>query len=258
MTDLHSCPLLAVFLIGVAGVLIATELGRRLGRGSGPRDDAQIGTLEAAILGMLALMIGFTFAMALARFDSRRDAVMDEANAIGTTALRARLLPAPHDRQSLELLRDYVDARITLTSRDISRDALDTTIAHSNELQEALWQQATAVMAGDKAMVPTGLFIEALNDMIDSQGERLAAVRNHVPGMVVVALFVVAAFASAFSGYSRGMAGQRSMVPIYMVALLVSGVILLILDLDRPSVGYIEISQQPMLDTAASIAGYLK
>lgn len=256
--DLHSYPLLTVFLIGLAAILLATEIGRRLGLRSAARNDTQLGTLEAGILGMLALMIGFTFAMALARFDSRRDAVMDEVNAIGTAALRARLLPAPHDRQSLEFLRDYVKARIELTGRVISRDALDKTIARSNELQEALWQQATMVVAADKGMVPTGLFIQALNDMIDSQGERLAAVRNHIPGVVVMALFAVAAFASAFSGYSRGMAGQRSMVPIFLVALLVSGVILLILDLDRPSVGFIEISQQPMLDTAASIEGYIK
>lgn len=256
--DLHSYPLLAVSLFGLAAILIATEIGRRLGLRSAARSDTQLGTLEAGILGMLALMIGFTFAMALARFDSRRDAVRDEANAIGTTALRARLLPAPHDRQSLDLLRDYVKVRIELTGRVISREALDKTIARSNELQEGLWQQATMVAAGDKGMVPTGLFIQALNDMIDRQGERLAAVRNHVPGVVVIALFAVAAFASAFSGFSRGLAGQRSMAPIYMLALLISGVILLILDLDRPSVGFIEISQQPMLDTAASIEGYIK
>jgi hypothetical protein len=258
MTDLHTYPLLTVFLIGLGLILVATELGRRLGLASGKREDTQLGTLEGAILGMLALIIGFTFAMALARFDSRRDAVMDEANAIGTAALRARLLPAPHDRQSLEYLRDYTKARLVVTGRVLSREDLDKTIARSNELQEALWREAMAIAAIDKGMVPTGLFIQALNDMIDSQGERLAAVRNHVPGVVIMALFVVAAVASAFSGYARGIAGQRGMYPIYLVALLISGVILLILDLDRPSVGFIEISQQPMIDTAASIESYLK
>ena len=258
MSDLHTYPLLTVFLVGLGMILIATEIGRRLGLRVSDADDSQLTTLEAAIIGLLALIIGFTFSMALTRFDSRRDAVMEEANAIGTAALRARLLPAPHDRQSLEFLRDYVDGRLELTRRAVTRDDLDKMIIRSNDLQEALWQQAMAIAATDKGMVPTGLFVQALNYMIDSQGERLSAARNHVPDVVIMALFVVAAFASAFSGYCRSVLGKRSMLQIYLVALLISGVILLILDLDRPSVGFIEISQQPMIDTAASIESYLK
>jgi len=258
MTRLHDYPLLAVFLVGLGIVLMATEAGRRLGMRAGNRGDDNFNTLEAAIIGLLALMIGFTFAMALARFDSRRDAVMDEANAIGTTALRARLLPAPHDRQVLELLRDYVQVRLDLTLRVATPADLENTIGRSNQVHEALWRQAMTVAAANNAMVPTGLFIQALNDMIDNQGKRLAAVRNHVPDVVIVALFGVAAVASAFSGYARGQVRRRSIIPSYVVALLVCGVILLILDLDRPSAGFIEVSQQPMIDTAASLDSYLQ
>jgi hypothetical protein len=259
MDNIQNYPLLTVFLIGLGIVLIATEIGRRLARHIGRRDeDDNFNTLEAAIIGVLALMIGFTFAMALDRFDSRRDAVMDEANAIGTTALRARMLPAPHDRQVLELLRDYVKVRLEITQRAATRDDLESTIAHSNELQEAMWIQTMSVAAKDNAMVPTGLFIQALNEMIDSQGKRLAAVRNHVPDVVILSLFAVAAIASAFSGYARGLGTQRSALPSYIIALLVCGVILLILDLDRPSAGFIEVSQQPMIDVEQSLDSYLK
>jgi len=255
---LQDFPLLAVFLVGLGVVLIATEAGRRLGMRIGHRGDDNFNTLEAAIIGMLALMIGFTFAMALARFDSRRDAVMDEANAIGTTALRARMLPAPHDRQVLEFLRDYVKVRLDLTRRVVTRADLENTITRSNELHEALWREAMTVAVVNNAMVPTGLFIQALNEMIDNQGKRLAAVRNHVPDVVILTLFGVAAIASAFSGFARGQIRQRSLIPSYIVALLICGVILLILDLDRPSAGFIEVSQQPMIDTAASIDSYLR
>src|SRR5690349_8381970 len=110
--ELTDLPLLPIFLVSVVVILMAGELGRRLGvRRSGKGGD-NITTLEGAILGLLALMISFTFAMSLNRFESRRDAVLAEANAIGTTALRSRLLPAPHDREVLALLREYVRLRI--------------------------------------------------------------------------------------------------------------------------------------------------
>lgn len=101
-------PLLVIFLVSVAALSAASEIGHRLGlRVAG---EANVLTLEAAMLGLLALMLSFTFAMAVTRFDARRDAVLKEANAIGTAALRARLLPPPHDAESLRLLRDYVSA----------------------------------------------------------------------------------------------------------------------------------------------------
>jgi hypothetical protein len=81
------------------------------------RGGENVSTLEGAVLGLLALMIGFTFAMALSRFESRRDAVLSEANSIGTTALRARLLPAPERAEALKLLQEYVQVRLGLPRR---------------------------------------------------------------------------------------------------------------------------------------------
>ena len=82
--------------------------------------------------------------------------------------------------------------------------------------------------------------------------------RNRVPNIVFLALFGVAAIAHAFAGYASGFAAQSSRLPVYITGLLVSAVILMILDLDRPSAGFIEVSQQPMIDTAASIAAFSK
>ena len=96
-TDLNDYSLLTIFLVSIVFLVAASEAGRLLGVRAAGRGGDDVSTLEAAILGLLALMIGFTFAMALTRFDARRDAVVNEANAIGTTALRARLLPAPHN-----------------------------------------------------------------------------------------------------------------------------------------------------------------
>jgi hypothetical protein len=164
------------------------------------RGSDSVSVLESAMLGLLALMIGFTFAMALSRFEARRDAVLNEANAIGTAALRARLLPN-RTMETLKLLREYVKIRLDITQDPASQTELTAAIGRSNTLHEALWQQAKAVVAKDNGMVPTGLFIQSLNEMIDSQGKRLAALNNSVPSIVLLALFGVAATANA-SGFT--------------------------------------------------------
>jgi hypothetical protein len=242
--------------VGLAVILTTSEIGHRLGARAGGRGGDNVSTLESAVLGLLALMIGFTFAMALSRFEARRDAVLLEANAIGTTALRARLLPEPYRSDVLKMLREYVKLRLDITQRPASRSELIAVIDRSNAIQEALWQQAKAIAEKDKGIVPTGLFIQTLNEMIDNQGKRLAALSNRVPNIVLLALFGIAAVASAFAGYASGLEARRTRLPVFIMGMLVAAVILLILDLDRPSTGFIKVSQQPMIDAAASIAAF--
>jgi hypothetical protein len=256
MFELANWPLTLIFLVSLVLILAMSELGHWLGQRAGDRPGENITTLEASMLGLLALMISFTFAMALTRFDARRDAVLNEANAIGTTALRARLLPAPHDRECLGLLRDYVTVRLDITQRVPSTEELNAAVSRSNAIQEALWQQAKAIAAKDSGLVPTGLFIQSLNDMIDNQEKRLTAHRNRVPNVALVALYAIAAVAIAFTGYTGAAEPRRWRPGVYITATLIVGMILLIQDLDRPSTGFVRVSQQPMVDVAASLASY--
>jgi hypothetical protein len=256
MVNLDDYRLATVFAMGLAAILGGSEIGRLLGVRATGRGGDDVSTLEGAILGLLALMIGFTFAMALSRFEARRDALLNEANAIGTTALRARLLPAPHGAEALRSLREYVKIRLDLTQHVTSEAKLKDAIFRSNEIQEVLWRNAMAVAAKDAGMVPTGVFIQSLNEMIDSQGKRLAELRSRVPNIVFLALYGVAIVAFMFAGYANGLEARRLRLPVYLMGVIVSAVILLIQDLDRPTAGYISVSQQPMIDTAASIAAY--
>lgn len=242
MIDLFNYPLVAILCTGLVIILAATEFGRRLGMNANRKVEDDISTLEAAMLGLLALIIGFTFAMALSRFDTRRDAVLLEANAIGTTALRARLLPEPHRKEVLKLLRDYVRVRLDITQRTPSLADLETAIKQSNDIQEALWREAMAISAIDQNMVPTGLFIQTLNEMIDDQAKRLAALRSRIPNIVLLALFGIAAVVCGFAGYTRGLEFRRDATPVYILGFLVTVVIILILDLDRPNAGFIQTS----------------
>ena len=256
MINLYTYSLGAIFLVGLAIILAASEIGWQLGSRGGSRAGGNVSTLESAMLGLLALIIGFTFAMALSRFEARRVAVLNEANAIGTTALRARLLPEPYRTDILKLLKEYVQIRVDIVQSDHSLAELRTIVDRSNVIQGALWQQAKAMVAKDNSMVPTGLFIQTLNEMIDDQEKRLAAFRNRVPNVVLVGLFGIAAIAGGFAGYASGLDPKRNRMPVYIVGFLVSAVILLIFDLDRPSSGFITNDQQSMVDVAASIGAF--
>jgi len=256
MIDLYDVSLPTIFLVGLAAIFAASEIGWQVGVRASVQGARNVSTLESAVLGLLALMIGFTFAMALSRFDARRNAVLNEANSIETAALRARLLPEPHRTQALQALREYTTIRLEVVNSSEPYSALQAIVDRSTALQETLWQQAMAVAQNDKTQVPTGIFIQSLNDMIDNQGKHLAALRNTVPDIVLLMLFGVAATAGAFAGYASGLDKRRRRLPVYLIGLLVWTIILLILDLDRPIAGFVRVSQQPMIDAARRISTF--
>jgi len=235
---------------GLVGRLAARRV--RAGDGGGP----SVTTLHSAVLGMLALMIGFTFAMALSRHEARRTAMIEEANAISTVALRARLLPAPHAAESLALIKDYIDTRVEYTGTLADRAAVEGVIARSDELQEALWQIAMKVAATNGSAVPSGVYITALNEMFDIQTSRVAATFAHIPTVVFLAIYLIAAVSCGFTGYTNGIEGHRVRPSSALMAALIAAVILLVHDLDRPGRGFIRVDRQPMIDTAETIAGY--
>jgi hypothetical protein len=257
MGQFYNYSLLLVFSAGVGMVLLTSEIGWRLGkRNEGLGVSGNISALEQSLLGLTALMVGFTFLMALTRFEARVEAVLNEANAISTTALRARLLPEPHRMETLKLLREYAQIRLDSIPTGKSMAELPSVINRSNQIQEELWQQAKALSTKNDNVVPTGLFIQTLNEMIDNQGKRLSALRNQIPDVVLLSLFTIAAVSCGFAGYASRLDRLRTRLPVAITAVLVSAVILVILDLDGPSVGFITISQQPMIDAVASLSAF--
>ena len=253
--DFYSAPLAAIFLAGLVLNFAASEAGWRLGLRRGAPGSGNITTLEGAMIGLLALLIGFTFSMALSRFEARRDAVVQEANAIGTTALRARMLPEPQRGESLKLLREYVQVRLDAAHRNSSFADATKAVERANQIQETLWQHAMAVAAMDRNAI-TALYIQTLNQMIDSQGVRLAALRNRIPNIVLMTLYLIAASACGFAGYASALDAKRVRLPVHAMAVLVSAVLYLIIDLDRPNSGFITNNQQAMVDLASTIAAF--
>src|SRR5262245_13601921 len=250
---LDAVPLWGLFIAILFIVLVAVECGYRTGkyrRDHREREkETPVGTMVAATLGLLALILAFTFGLAAARFDARRQVLLDEANAIGTTYLRAGMLPDKGE-QIRTLLRDYVGTRIEA----VRSNKITEGIGRSENIQNELWAQAESVAEQNPNSIVVGLFVQSLNQMIDLHAARLqASLRSRIPGAIWIGLFAVAALSLATMGYHSGMVGTRRSLTVLAVAFTFSVVIELIADLDRPQEGVLRVSQQAMLDLQRSM-----
>src|SRR5437899_3173260 len=170
---LDALPLWGVFIAILFVVLISVECGYRLGKYRRSRHEqekqAPVGTMVGATLGLLAFILAFTFGLAAARFDARREVLLDEANAIGTTYLRAGLLAEPHRTEVRKLLREYVDVRLDAANTRNAEPAL----RRSEEIHGLLWAHATAVAEKKPESIVVLLFVESLNQLIDLHAKRV-------------------------------------------------------------------------------------
>ena len=253
--SLDLLPIWGVFLATVAVVLLAVEGGFRLGqyqrRRSEQEDRPPVGEMVAATLALLGFMLAFTFGLAASRFDVRRGLVIDEANAIGTTYLRAGLLPEPHRSDVQSLLREYVDVRLEA----VQPGKLCQSIGRSEELHARLWAHAVAVGQKNPGSIVVGLFIASLNEVIDLHAKRLTlGVRNRIPGTIWVVLYFVAIIGTSAMGYHAGLAGSGRSLALLALVLAFSAVVTLIADLDRPQEGLLRVSQQTMIDLQKMLA----
>lgn len=248
---LYGTPEVIIQCVFFALMLAATEVGFRLGRkfqSSTPANAKQISTVEAAILGVLALLLGFTMSMAVSRFDARKQLMLDEANAIGTSCLRAQLMPAPEGPEIASLLRQYISLRVQYGTAGNDLARLDSLHTQTEQLQTELWTRAVACAQQDPNPVRAGLLLQSLNQAIDLEGARWMALQNHVPESVIFVNAVVALLAAMLVGYTFGVNGRRNVFSMGLLALSITLVLWVIIDLDRPRSGFIRASQQPMID----------
>jgi len=241
-------------LITIILVEGAAELGNRIGLRQRAADDrnVDVSTLAGASLGLLALLIAFSFSTAETRYELRRGMVLEEANAIGSTANFALMLPQPARESILTLLRDYTSVRIGL---GVPYDPIkmEKDVARSLDLQARLWQQAVVVTASDPQSLPAYRFVASLNEMNNIHARRLTALRNHVPASVMFILIGTAIVAMGLAGYNMGVAGSKRHIINFIVSLTIVLVIMLVVDLDRPYRGLILVPADALVDAAAGI-----
>lgn len=201
------------------------------------------------VLGLLALLIGFTFSLALGRYDERRTLVLHEANALGTTWLRTDLLDAPDAERVRAVLRRYIDARVDFANARNAQEEVEQ-YARTSALQTELWAAVMNATASFRDTPRASLMVITTNESIDLAGERFAARQAHIPHRILRMLFLFALFAAGLLGYER----VRQRTSTTLLLLLFSLAVGLVLDLDLPSTGGIQVPQQPMLDLQHSVA----
>ena len=228
------------------------RFGLRLHTAGDAARKAQITGIQGAALGLLGLLLGFTFAMAADRYERRRSLVLQEANAVGTTYLRTSLLPDAHQTPVKDLLRRYVDLRLKY------QPLLDDSVMRaegmrmSADIQAELWKHGTAA-AKEAPNDITATFIESLNETIDTDAERIAAMRARIPAGIWLLLVIVAGFGCVTTGYGAGAEGARTLMSSMFLPLLITVVIALIFDISHPREGLIGISQQALVDLQQSM-----
>ena len=240
---------LLIFLMGIS------ELAWRMGLTRGRKKseaDKQSTTVKSAVLALLGLLLGFSFALAAARHEARRELVVEEASSIGTTTRRAQLLPEPHSANVAEILREYVSLRIQAHREPQFSDKFIHARKESAELQDRIWAEAVAAAAEQPSPV-TVSFITSLNETIDLEAKRVAAKRNHVPGAVWLLLLCVAGSGLWLVSYPAGTSGRPSIAERFVFPILVAVVIAIITDIDTPRAGLISVDERPLLELNETI-----
>jgi hypothetical protein len=246
-----------IALAFLAILLLAGEGGFRLGRRIASRVEettkSQITSLQGALLALFGLLLAFTFSMAVSRYDLRKQLVVEESTSIGTTYLRAQLLPEPYSTDISKLLRDYVDIRLEFFAVGADPERVAQVSAETEKVQDEIWYQAIAAAAVNPQAETVGWFLQSLNETIDIPTKRLAALQNRIPETVILLLFFGGILAVGAVGYGYGLGGHRNTFLMSAFSVLIVLVVLVIIDLDRPRRGLITVSQQSMLDLRESL-----
>ena len=239
------------YLITVVIVLLSIGMGFRLGNDTRRRRKSEkklsLGSLTGAMLALLAFILAFAFSIASSRYDVRKQLVLDEANAIGTAMLRTDFLAESPRTESRKLLKEYVNIRVEAV-QDLEK--LPQMLVESEVLHDRLWSQATNRSNQTEDSELVALYIESLNEVIDMHSKRVTVgLRYRMPRSVWILLYFVTILAMMAVGYEFGLNGEGSFVGALLLALMFSGVILMIVDLDQSAHSVLlKVSQQPLIE----------
>ena len=251
---LEDVPVLVIFAVFAVISFIAYEIGFQIGHWYQARtpgvQEGPTGVLVGSILALLAFLLAITMGMASDRFDTRRGLVLEEANAIQTTYLRAGYLPEPASGEIRNLIREYVPLRISPSD--------EATVLANARRSEALLGQIWSIAEAEAKVTQQGdlmaAFIESLNDTIDLQESRLAAgVYARVPATILWLLLVGSVLTLAMVGYSAGLTRRRDLLSAIVLILALGAVLALVIDLDQPREGFVQVTQQPIIDLQEQI-----
>jgi hypothetical protein len=243
-----------IFIIMLSLFALALEGGFRLGLRQNNKDKKDtlkphIDKVQGAILTLTTLLIGFTFAMSISRYETRKDLVVKEADAVSATYLRADFLPKVKKNEIKNLLKDYVRARIEFFNAGIDEQKLLENNNKTGQIIEKMWKN----LEGVESSVLLGLFVSSLNQVIDLREDRQMALENHIPEPVIYVLIAISSMGIGFMAYGYGLLGKRFHFSAGSFALALIIVFVMILDIDRPRRGFVQVSQASLLRAEAEM-----
>lgn len=255
MQYLAQLPIWVIYLIVVALILLSAETGFRLGlelrrRGYLQEKDSSIGPMVGALMGLLAFFLGFSIGFALNNTLNRRSLVLNEANAIGTTYLRAGFLDENSRDQVQALLREYTQLRFDA----YGADDLAPFIVRGEAIHNEMWALGEAYANANPQSIPAGLFIQSLNEVIDLQTTRVTTNQAlRVPPILFWLLTGIVIFSFLLLGIASSADGRRNLLALSIFALAFGAAILLLIDLDNPTAGLIDVGLSAMESLQQSI-----
>ena len=233
----------------VVVLMLAIDLPARFGRKLVSRDHLDDNTwnvVQGGIVALVAFMLGISFSQSEGRFDARRGLVVTEANAIGTTWLRADQLPGVQAARFRALLTDYTATRLHAYESQLSPDDLQEAQSRSDAEQAQLWSLASGALRASPHDLGRSLLVASLNDTIDVSAEQLAALTHHVPTTIVFLTLVLVIIGAALIGFSFARAGESPQVLALAYVLVCVLVVEMIVDLDRPQSGFVRVNLDPI------------
>jgi hypothetical protein len=240
-----------MFVVSVAAFWLGARIGAILHSRYGELDEITLEDFKlvlGATLTLLGLIIGFTFSMAVSRYDQRKNLEEEEANAIGTEYARADFLPTASAARVRSLLKSYLDQRILYYTTP-NAHLLELNNVQTAQMQTEMW----SAIKGPTSENPTpvaALVVQGMNDVLNSQGYTQAAWWNRIPVAAWTLLITIGIFCNVIIGY---LAHDRRAFPFWILPIFLAISLFLIADIDSPGRGVIRVKPQNLENLANSL-----
>jgi hypothetical protein len=248
MTGSNIISIAGMFLIPFFAVLIPILLGQYYGLYTRKRSpgiqDAPVGSMVGAALGLLAFMLAFTFQIVSNRYDARKELLLQEVTVLRTAYLRAGIVPEPIRSDTRRLIVDYVDLRVELTN---DQSKIQRVITESHLILDTLWEFAEKLAEQDRSSEAYALYTTSVNELVDLQNQRISvAFEYRIPVAVLWVLITIAFLSMLALGYQFGISGKGNFIINLVLSIIFAVVMFLILALDRVETGIVKVNQKPL------------
>ena len=246
---IDSIPLWGMYILTFLLLLLAVELGYRYGlsrrKKSQPENEKGLDTMVGASLALLGFLVAFVVSIAIGRFDHRRELVLAEATAIRTAYLQAGFVGEPYTTETRNLLREFTGLNVLAAQ---SGD-LATILPRAEKNLSQLWNVTEDAVKANPGRDEIALYADSVSQVISVHTARVtAALASRLPPTIVLILYLVAVLSMTIVGYNLSFSGKRNLFGILVMVLIFTVSLMVIIDLDRPSEGLLQVNQQAMID----------